>query len=167
MAKKKENLEERLKKAARNEGKKPEEPGLKVPSKVADERAEIGKVKLRRPSRATQEPIVRTETPFGPLNWWLLAGGVILAAVGFVFLYFGDTIISTTLLVLGYCVVIPVALLISPNVLKRKPKEEIVAPEKTDSASKPGAQPGSAVQPEPEARPEVSEGGKKEGETKG
>ncbi|MEO0145978.1 MAG: hypothetical protein ABIM59_00425 [candidate division WOR-3 bacterium] len=120
--KKKESLEERLRRAAAKE--KTEEPKLKVPSKVAEERAAMGGVKLRRPTRLSQEPVVKTETPFGPLNWWLLAGGVILAAVGFVFLYLGDTIISTTLLVMGYCVVIPVALLISPNILKRKPKEE-------------------------------------------
>lgn len=175
MAKKKESLEKRLKKAAKKEGKgkKPEEAGLKTPSKVAEERSETGKVKLRRPSRVTQEPVVRTETPFGPLNWWLLAGGVILAAVGFVFLYFGDTIISTTLLVLGYCVVIPVALLINPKILKGKPRGEEGVPEKTESTGKPGAKPESpaqtepSVQTEPEPRPEVSEGGKKEGGTEG
>ncbi len=177
MGKKKESLEKRLKKAAKKEGgeKKPEEAGLKAPSKVAEERSGTGKVKLSRPSRLTQEPIVRTETPFGPLNWWLLAGGVILAALGFVFLYFGDTIVSTTLLVLGYCVVIPVALLINPKILKGKPKGEEGAPEKTESTGKPGAklettvQTEPAVQTEPEPRPgsEVSERGKKEGGTEG
>ncbi len=179
MAKKRESLEKRLKKAARKEKKegkekRTEEPVLKAPSKVAEERAEIGRVKFRRPSRVTQEPVVKTETPFGPLNWWLLAGGVILAAVGFVFLYFGDTIISTTLLVLGYCVVIPVALLINPQILKRKPKSEAEGPEKTETTSKPGARPEPetttepAGQPEPVAQPEPEASkGKNEGDTKG
>jgi|GEM_PF-347083 len=174
MAKKKESLEKRLKKAARK-GKKPTEPAVKAPSKVAEERAEIGKVKLRRPSRITQEPIVKTETPFGPLNWLLLAGGVAVAIVGFIFLYFGDTVISTTLLVLGYCVVIPVALLINPNILKKKTKEEDEAPPKVEATGKPEPQPKPETQPEPEAphemevrpEPEVPEGGKKEGGTEG
>ena len=174
MAKKKESLEKRLKKAARK-GKKPTEPAVKAPSKVAEERAEIGKVKLRRPSRITQEPIVKTETPFGPLNWLLLAGGVAVAIVGFIFLYFGDTVISTTLLVLGYCVVIPVALLINPNILKKKTKEEDEGQPKVEAAGKPEPQPKPEAQPEPEAphemevrpEPEVPEGGKKEGGTEG
>jgi|YNPNPStandDraft_1061719.scaffolds.fasta_scaffold05435_2 hypothetical protein len=136
MAKKKKSLEERLKEAAKKE-KKPDEPTLTVPSKVAAERAELGKVKLRRPSRLAQETPVRTETPFGPLNWWLLILGIAVAAVGFVFLYLGDTVFSTTLLVLGYCVVIPVALLISPNILKKKPKKEEEASPKAESGSQP------------------------------
>jgi len=134
MAKKKESLEKRLKEAAKK-GKKPAEPALRAPSKVTAERAELGKVKLTRPSRVAQEPAVRTETPFGPLNWWLLILGVALAVVGFVFLYFGDTVLSTILLVLGYCVVIPVALLINPNILEKKPRREEEAPSKTDSGS--------------------------------
>lgn len=172
MAKKKESLERRLKKAARK-GKKPTEPAVKAPSKVTEERAAIGGVKLRRPSRTTQEPIVRTETPFGPLNWLLLAGGVAVAIVGFIFLYFGDTVISTTLLVLGYCVVIPVALLINPKILKKKPKEKDKGQPKVEAASKPEPQPKPETQPEapPEVdvrpEPEIPEGGKKEGETEG
>ena len=59
--------------------------------------------------RAKEE---RLELNYGPWNWGLLLGGVVLAGLGFWLLYLGDVVWSTVLLVLGYGVLVPVGLLI-------------------------------------------------------
>jgi len=44
-------------------------------------------------------------------NYMLLGAGILLIIVGFLFLGFGDITIAPVLLVLGYCVVIPLGIL--------------------------------------------------------
>ncbi len=55
------------------------------------------------------------EAPMGPLNWLLLGLAVLMILAGFGLLAAGDVIWSTTLLTLGYVVVIPLALLLKPK----------------------------------------------------
>jgi hypothetical protein len=52
------------------------------------------------------------EPEFGRKNYMILGGGIILIILGFIFLALGDITISPILLVLGYCVVIPLGILI-------------------------------------------------------
>jgi hypothetical protein len=50
---------------------------------------------------------------FGKRNYILMAVGVGFIALGYIFLSIGDTSAATLLLVLGYCAILPAALLIS------------------------------------------------------
>jgi hypothetical protein len=52
---------------------------------------------------------------FGRRNYILLAVGVFLIIAGFLFLALGDITISPILLVLGYCVLIPLGILLPEN----------------------------------------------------
>lgn len=61
----------------------------------------------------------KRELPFKKINYLIFLVGFICIAVGFLFLAKGDITISPILLVLGYCVLIPVAIL-----YKQKPKSD-------------------------------------------
>ena len=50
---------------------------------------------------------------FGRINYILMGIGIILIIVGYVFLALGDITIAPILLVVGYCAVLPIAILIS------------------------------------------------------
>jgi len=58
-----------------------------------------------------------TRLPFGGKNYALFAIGFLFILLGFVVLGTGDITISPIMLVIGYCVFIPAAIL-----FKRKPK---------------------------------------------
>lgn len=53
--------------------------------------------------------ISETETPRRPLLWWGLAAGSL--ALGYADLARGGTTFAPILLVLGYCVLVPIAIL--------------------------------------------------------
>jgi len=48
---------------------------------------------------------------FSRNNYLILGAGLLFIVIGFIFLAFGDITISPILLVLGYCVVIPLGIL--------------------------------------------------------
>jgi len=50
---------------------------------------------------------------FTRLNYVLMAVGLALLVIGYIFLAVGDITVAPILLVLGYCVVIPAAILIT------------------------------------------------------
>jgi hypothetical protein len=50
---------------------------------------------------------------FGRINYILMGVGLILIIIGYVFLALGDITIAPILLVLGYCGVLPTAILIA------------------------------------------------------
>ena len=52
---------------------------------------------------------------FGRRNYIILAVGVFLIMAGFLFLALGDITISPILLVIGYCVIIPIGILLPEN----------------------------------------------------
>jgi hypothetical protein len=64
-------------------------------------------------------------------NYLILAVGLLFIVIGFVFLGFGDITISPILLVLGYCVIIPLGILFP----ERKGKQEEPAHGKTGSSA--------------------------------
>lgn len=53
--------------------------------------------------------------PFGKLNYILFAAGLVLITAGWFFLRAGRITISPIMLILGYCVVIPVAIIVKPR----------------------------------------------------
>lgn len=59
--------------------------------------------------RAGLMAITETETPRRPLLWWGLAAAVL--ALGYADLARGGTTFAPVLLVLGYCVLVPIAIL--------------------------------------------------------
>lgn len=82
------------------------------------------------PSRKSQKSL-KTGPDFTRNNYIILGIGVLFIIVGFLFLGFGDITISPILLVLGYCVIIPLGILF-PD---RKGKREEPAAGKTGSSA--------------------------------
>lgn len=82
-------------------------------------------------------PKVKAETGpiFGKRNYILFAIGMVAIIVGYIFLGTGDTIISPILLVLGYCVIIPIAIIIKD---KKKAPESPSGSMPAEKASQPG-----------------------------
>jgi uncharacterized membrane protein HdeD (DUF308 family) len=52
------------------------------------------------------------ETPFGKKNWIVLGAGLVSIVLGFITLASGSITLAPILLVLGYCVLIPVGIMI-------------------------------------------------------
>jgi uncharacterized membrane protein HdeD (DUF308 family) len=50
--------------------------------------------------------------PFGPKNYAIFATGIISIILGYIFLSKGSITLAPILLVLGYCVIIPVAIML-------------------------------------------------------
>ena len=77
-------------------------------------------------------PKIKAETGpiFGKRNYILFAVGLLVIIAGFIFLGTGDTVFAPIFLVLGYCVIIPVA------IIKDK-KNEPEAPATFQSADRP------------------------------
>ena len=67
---------------------------------------------------------------FGRINYILMAVGLGMIVVGFIFLAFGDITIAPILLVIGYCAVLPVAILIS-----KKSKKAALPPDTIEKGS--------------------------------
>ena len=67
-------------------------------------------------------PKIKAETGpiFGKRNYILFAVGLLVIIAGFIFLGTGDTVFAPILLVLGYCVIIPVAIIIKDK--KKEPE---------------------------------------------
>ena len=69
------------------------------------------------PRRARQRPKPRPKLPYTERNMWLFGLGLVTIALGYVFLSlppvdgFMSLTLAPLLLVLGYCVLIPIALL--------------------------------------------------------
>lgn len=67
-------------------------------------------------------PKIKAETGpiFGKRNYILFAVGLLVIIAGFIFLGTGDTVFAPILLVLGYCVIIPIAIIIKDK--KKEPE---------------------------------------------
>jgi len=59
--------------------------------------------------------------PFSKKNYILFAIGILVIAVGYITLGYGSITLAPILLVLGYCVIIPIAIIINGE--KERPKE--------------------------------------------
>lgn len=73
-------------------------------------------------------PKVKAETGpiFGKRNYILFGVGLVAIIIGYVFLGTGDTVFAPILLVLGYCVIIPIAIIIKDK--KRPPEAPMSQP---------------------------------------
>jgi hypothetical protein len=65
-------------------------------------------------SKKAKKGAVVAGPDFGRRNYIILAIGLFLIVAGFLFLAAGDITISPVLLVIGYCVIIPIGILL-PN----------------------------------------------------
>jgi hypothetical protein len=86
--------------------------------------AEKGKQKVRpqvKPTPKARRPKEKPVLPFTSKNYILFAIGLFVIVLGYVTLGYGSITLAPILLVLGYCVIIPVAIII--NGKKEKPPE--------------------------------------------
>lgn len=68
-------------------------------------------------------PVDKRETvPFGKLNYILFAVGLLIITAGWFLLRAGHISLSPVMLILGYCVVIPVAIVFAPGKKKDSPR---------------------------------------------
>lgn len=61
-------------------------------------------------------------TPFSNLNYILFAIGLIVITAGWFFLRAGHISISPVMIILGYCVIIPIAIILKPGDKKKNTK---------------------------------------------
>lgn len=79
----------------------------------------------KKPSRASgSKKSLGESLGFGKLNYILLAIGLGFIVLGYIFLASGSITIAPILLVIGYCVILPIGILINPD---RKKKAEAEA----------------------------------------
>jgi hypothetical protein len=83
-------------------------------------------------------PKIKAETGpiFGKRNYILFAVGLLVIIAGFIFLGTGDTVFAPIFLVLGYCVIIPVAIIIKD---KKKEPEALPAFQPSDRPGTPAS----------------------------
>ncbi len=81
-------------------------------------------------TKKTKKGAVVAGPDFGRRNYIILAVGVGLIVAGFLFLAMGDITISPFLLVIGYCVIIPIGILLPED----KDKAPAVAVDKDAAA---------------------------------
>ncbi len=77
-------------------------------------------------------PKIQAETGpiFGKRNYILFAVGILAIIAGFIFLGTGDTVFAPILLVLGYCVIIPIAIIIKDKKKEPEAPSSIQPPER-------------------------------------
>jgi hypothetical protein len=63
--------------------------------------------------KAKKETKERFEWPFGPRNYLFFGIGLLIIIVGYISLAAGSITLAPILLVLGYCVFIPISIIIS------------------------------------------------------
>jgi hypothetical protein len=65
----------------------------------------------------------RFEWPFGTKNYLFFGLGLVVIIVGYIALAAGSITLAPVLLVLGYCVLIPVSILVRDKKKRRAPEE--------------------------------------------
>ncbi|PKK82272.1 MAG: hypothetical protein CVT49_14460 [candidate division Zixibacteria bacterium HGW-Zixibacteria-1] len=63
--------------------------------------------------KAKKDEANRFEWPFGPKNYLIFAIGILVIVVGYISLWAGSITLAPILLVLGYCVLIPVSIIVN------------------------------------------------------
>jgi hypothetical protein len=85
-------------------------PAAKRPAAPTPDRSQRSSAAVRRALRGesvSHDPLLS----FSRTNYLFMAGGVLLAAVGFVLLRGGDISLAPFLLVVGYCALIPLGII--------------------------------------------------------
>ena len=85
-------------------------PGLA--SKLADTKTAMADKPKAKPTPKTQ---AKQGLPFGKRNYIWFGIALVTIIVGYIFLGSGDITVAPILLVLGYCVLVPVAILLPPE----------------------------------------------------
>ena len=70
--------------------------------------------------KSTGEGSEEIKWPFGPRNYLVFAFALVVIIIGYVTLGYGSITLAPILLVLGYCVLIPIAI-----VIKGRPQQQI------------------------------------------
>jgi hypothetical protein len=86
--------------------------------------AQDDKRKIKPQTRPTAKPYkaeAKAVLPFAKKNYTLFAIGLAVIVLGYITLGYGSITLAPILLVLGYCVIIPIAIIINGG--KEKPKE--------------------------------------------
>jgi hypothetical protein len=76
--------------------------------------------------RESKEPREKFEWPFGPRNYLIFGIGLLVIIVGYISLAAGSITLAPILLVLGYCVLIPISIIINGK-SKTSPAENLDA----------------------------------------
>ncbi|MCI0531288.1 MAG: DUF3098 domain-containing protein [candidate division Zixibacteria bacterium] len=69
-----------------------------------------------------KQPKTREPLPFGKRNYLWFGIALVTILIGYIFLGYGSITIAPILLVLGYCVLVPVAILIPSEKKKASPE---------------------------------------------
>ena len=75
-----------------------------------------------KPKKPIRKP--KVELPFGPRNYTWFGIGILVVVIGYIFLAMGSMTLAPILLVAGYCVIIPVSIIISGERKKGVEKPE-------------------------------------------
>jgi len=75
-----------------------------------------------KPGAKAYKPREKSILPFTKRNYVLFAIGFFIIVLGYITLGYGSITLAPILLVLGYCVIIPIAIIINGG--KQKPKEQ-------------------------------------------
>jgi hypothetical protein len=75
-----------------------------------------------KPKKPTRRP--KVELPFGPRNYTWFGIGILVIVIGYIFLAMGSMTLAPILLVAGYCVIIPISIIISSEKKKEVEKSE-------------------------------------------
>jgi len=78
-----------------------------------------------KPKKGPPKP--KVELPFGRRNYTWFGIGILAIVVGYIFLSMGSLTLAPILLVAGYCVIIPISIIISGE---KKKKVEKTGPDK-------------------------------------
>jgi hypothetical protein len=83
----------------------------------------VKKIK-EKPKKPIRKP--KVELPFGPRNYTWFGIGILVIVIGYISLSMGSMTLAPILLVAGYCVIIPISIIISSEKKKEaeKPKPE-------------------------------------------
>ncbi len=82
------------------------------------------KAKKIKPKPKRIPPKPKVELPFGKRNYTWFGIGILAIVVGYIFLSMGSLTIAPILLVAGYCVIIPISIIISGEKKKKVEKTE-------------------------------------------
>jgi len=86
--------------------------------------------KVKKAKEKPKRPIAKAkvELPFGSRNYTWFGIGILVIVIGYILLAMGSITLAPILLVAGYCVIIPMAIIISGE--KKKQEQRKTEPDK-------------------------------------
>ena len=86
------------------------------------------KKKLVKPEGRKAAAAKKEAFAFARSNYWMLFVGLVVIVIGFITLRMGSITLAPILLVLGYCVIIPIGILLRPKKESRAQKKNLSEP---------------------------------------